>query len=149
GHRRHAGDGRRHARDFPERAVDEASRGRADTRDGGRPAPDLPRLPPRGGERGMSALATIMPADEAAGRVDADNPSPGLAAFREEDRAFFHGRDSETEGLFRCVLRERLTVLFGLAGLGKTSLLHAGLFPRLRERNVLPVSIRLDHCPTA
>jgi WD40 repeat protein len=97
----------------------------------------------------VSALATAVPADEAAGRVDADNPWPGLAAFREEDRAFFHGRETETEGLFRCVLRERLTVLFGLAGLGKTSLLHAGLFPRLRERNVLPVSIRLDHCPTA
>jgi WD40 repeat protein len=95
-----------------------------------------------------TAEPLVSPAAEN-GLVDADNPWPGLAAFREADQAFFHGREAETEGLYRCVLRERLTVLFGLAGLGKTSLLNAGLFPRLREHNVLPVYIRLDHCPGA
>jgi len=84
-----------------------------------------------------------------AGAVDADNPWPGLAAFREADRAFFHGRDAEAEELARLVRRERLTVLFGLSGLGKTSLLAAGLFPRLRQEDVLPVLIRLDFSPAA
>ena len=37
-----------------------------------------------------------------------------------------------------------LTVLFGKSGLGKTSLLKAGLFPRLREKHFLPVYVRLD-----
>jgi WD40 repeat protein len=78
------------------------------------------------------------------GTVDADNPWPGLASFREADRELFFGRELETQELLRLVLRERLTVLFGLSGLGKTSLLRAGLFPLLREENVLPVYVRLD-----
>jgi hypothetical protein len=43
------------------------------------------------------------------------------------------------------VRREVLTVLFGPSGTGKTSLLNAGLFPRLRESSFLPIAIRLDH----
>jgi WD40 repeat protein len=77
--------------------------------------------------------------------VDAENPWPGLAAFREGDHEFFRGREADTESLFRFVLRERLTVLFGLAGLGKTSLLQAGLFPCLRQEGILPVYIRICH----
>src|SRR2546425_59830 len=79
-----------------------------------------------------------------AGTVDSENPWPGLAAFREADHRFFHGREAETEELHRLVLRERQTLLFGLSGLGKTSLLRAGLFPRLREGSTLPVYIRID-----
>jgi formylglycine-generating enzyme required for sulfatase activity len=42
-------------------------------------------------------------------------------------------------------MRARLSLLFGLSGLGKTSLLRAGLFPLLRHtENILPVYIRLD-----
>ncbi len=80
-----------------------------------------------------------------AGTVDAENPWPGLSAFREADRDFFQGRQVETDALLRLILRERLTVLFGLSGLGKTSLLQAGVFPRLRAGNVFPVYIRLDY----
>ena len=78
------------------------------------------------------------------GTVDADNPWPGLASFREADRELFFGRELETQELVRLALRERLTVLFGLSGLGKTSLLRAGLFPLLRQENILPVYVRLD-----
>ena len=76
--------------------------------------------------------------------LDRDNPWPGLLAFREGDEGYFQGRQTETEDLLRLVLRERLTVLFGLSGLGKSSLLQAGLFPRLRQENVFPVYIRFD-----
>jgi hypothetical protein len=76
--------------------------------------------------------------------LNADNPWPGLLAFRETDEGYFQGRQAETEELLRLVLRERLTVLFGLSGLGKSSLLQAGLFPRLRRDGVFPVYIRLD-----
>ncbi|HVT19548.1 MAG TPA: hypothetical protein VHQ90_25625 [Thermoanaerobaculia bacterium] len=93
----------------------------------------------------MISEATAAAAAADAGSVDAENPWPGLASFREADRDFFHGRESEAEALHRLVLRERLTVLFGLSGLGKTSLLQAGLFPRLREGNIFPVYVRLDY----
>src|SRR5262249_8255650 len=76
--------------------------------------------------------------------VSADNPWPGLLAFREADQDYFEGRDAETEDLFRLVMRQRLTVFFGLSGLGKSSLLQAGLFPLLRRESILPVYIRLD-----
>ena len=38
-------------------------------------------------------------------------------------------------------------MLFGLSGLGKSSLLQAGLFPRLRAEQYFPVYIRLDYSP--
>jgi WD40 repeat protein len=87
-------------------------------------------------------LATV-PAP-AGGVVNHDNPWPGLEAFREDDHAFFRGRGRETEQLLDLVLRERVTVLYGASGLGKTSLLHAGVFPKLRPQDILPVSVRLD-----
>ena len=76
--------------------------------------------------------------------LDAENPWPGLMPFTEATQAFFHGRDAEAAELLRRVRRERLTILFGQSGLGKTSLLCAGLFPRLRTADFLPVYIRLD-----
>ena len=83
-------------------------------------------------------------ADDLTRGLDAENPWPGLTPFTEATRAFFHGRDAEVAELLRRVRRERLTILFGQSGLGKTSLLCAGLFPRLRAADFLPVYIRLD-----
>lgn len=72
-----------------------------------------------------------------------DNPYPGLYAFREEDEAYFHGRAREAEDLLRLVEQRTLTVLYGVSGLGKTSLLQAGLFPRLRRAGFVPIRVRL------
>ena len=81
--------------------------------------------------------------------VDTDNPWPGLSTFTEEQSAFFFGRDEEMRELLRRVERKALTVLFGQSGLGKSSLLQAGLFPRLRAEYFCPIYVRLDHSPTA
>ncbi|MFL6201039.1 MAG: hypothetical protein ACJ76J_17860, partial [Thermoanaerobaculia bacterium] len=78
-----------------------------------------------------------------------DNPWPGLDPFDEIDRDYFHGRATESGELMRLVRRELLTVLFGRSGLGKTSLVKAGLFPLLREEDCLPVYARLDHAQGA
>src|SRR5713101_2050926 len=78
-----------------------------------------------------------------------DNPWPGLDPFDEADRDYFHGRVSESGELLRLVRRELLTVLFGRSGLGKTSLLKAGVFPLLRGEDCLPVYVRLDHADPA
>ena len=76
--------------------------------------------------------------------VDADNPWPGLEAFTEGAAAYFHGREDEAAELLERVKSRGLTVLYGQSGLGKTSLLQAGLFPRLRRDGFLPVYVRLD-----
>jgi hypothetical protein len=81
--------------------------------------------------------------------LNRDNPWPGLDPFDETDRDYFHGRAAESGELLRLVRREVLTVLFGRSGLGKTSLLKAGLFPRLREEEALPAYVRLDHTDEA
>ncbi|MDX2185368.1 MAG: hypothetical protein SFV32_00405 [Opitutaceae bacterium] len=77
--------------------------------------------------------------------VDRDQPWPGLSTFTEAHRAYFFGRDEETRELLRKVERRTLTVLFGQSGLGKSSLLQAGVFPKLRESGVWPIYVRLDH----
>ena len=41
------------------------------------------------------------------------------------------------------IATEPLLVLFGKSGLGKTSLLQAGVFPRLRAEGVFPIPVRL------
>ena len=76
--------------------------------------------------------------------VDAENPWPGLSPFDEEAEGFFCGRDGEAAELLRLVWQAPLSLLFGRSGLGKTSLLRAGLFPRLRHQDVLPVYVRLE-----
>ena len=93
----------------------------------------------------MSTAITEQPHATDVGTVDARNPWPGLASFREADHEFFHGRKAESEALLRLLRRSRLTVLFGLSGLGKTSLLRAAVFPGIRGDEVLPVLIRLDY----
>jgi hypothetical protein len=77
--------------------------------------------------------------------ADHERPWVGLASFAEADAHFFAGRGEEVAGLLRLVHRDTLTLLYGVSGLGKTSLLHAGLFPALRVENFLPVPIRLDY----
>ncbi len=85
-------------------------------------------------------------ADDARANVlTRDDPWPGLNRFDERDSEFFYAREAQAEELRRRVYRERLTVLHGVSGLGKSSLLLAGLFPRIRPENLLPVYVQLAH----
>jgi hypothetical protein len=79
--------------------------------------------------------------------IDPEHPWLGLSSYTEETRAYFHGRDEEAAELARRVQRKNLTVLFGQSGLGKTSLLRAGLVPRLRNEGFCPVYVRIDYAP--
>jgi tetratricopeptide (TPR) repeat protein len=81
--------------------------------------------------------------------VDHLHPWLGLASFSEESRSFFYGREEEVAELARRVQRKLLTVLFGQSGLGKTSILRAGLVPRLRNQGYCPVYVRVDYNPDA
>ncbi|HUX74980.1 MAG TPA: hypothetical protein VMV25_13955 [Steroidobacteraceae bacterium] len=86
---------------------------------------------------------------QAAPTIDASNPWLGLASFTEETRAYFYGRDEEVGELARRVQRKLLTVLFGQSGLGKTSILRAGLVPRLRGQGYCPIYVRIDYARDA
>jgi tetratricopeptide (TPR) repeat protein len=77
--------------------------------------------------------------------ADSQHPWIGLTSFTESDREFFAGRGEEIDELLRLVRRDILTLLYGVSGLGKTSLLQAGLFPALRAEDCLPIPIRLDY----
>ncbi len=76
--------------------------------------------------------------------IDEQNPWPGLGSFDEGAARYFNGRQTESAELRRLLLDTPLTVLFGASGLGKTSLVQAGLFPLLRKQHYLPVYVRLD-----
>ncbi len=75
---------------------------------------------------------------------ESENPYKALDAYEERDQGDFYGREEAAEELCRRVRLNRLTVVYGGSGLGKTSLLNAGLFPRLRREKFLPVPIRLN-----
>ncbi|HEX5961680.1 MAG TPA: hypothetical protein VFY97_10610 [Rhodanobacteraceae bacterium] len=79
--------------------------------------------------------------------LDPENPWLGLDSYTEATRAYFHGRDEETAELARRVQGKNLTILFGQSGLGKTSLLRAGVVPRLRPEGYCPVYVRIDYAP--
>ena len=66
-------------------------------------------------------------------------PYPGLMALQEEDAAIFFGRDDDLNKALGVLNRHRLfggvrlLLLVGSSGCGKSSLLRAGLAPRLRK----------------
>jgi WD40 repeat protein/serine/threonine protein kinase len=69
------------------------------------------------------------------GRTPTRPPSPyrGLFAFREEDAPFFFGRESFTDRLLETVQQRSVVAVVGPSGSGKSSVVFAGLIPRLRE----------------
>ncbi|GAA6616709.1 tetratricopeptide repeat protein [Scytonema sp. NUACC26] len=59
------------------------------------------------------------------------NPYQGLAAFGEEDAAFFFGRETFVNGLVEAVNKQPLVSVIGPSGSGKSSVVYAGLIPKL------------------
>ena len=98
----------------------------------------------------MNDAASSAPGGDVAQlTVDAEHPWLGLASFTEETRGYFYGREEEIAELCRRVQRKLLTVLFGQSGLGKTSILRAGLVPRLRSQGYCPIYVRIDYARAA
>jgi len=61
------------------------------------------------------------------------NPYLGLSAFAEKDTAFFFGREKFTDELFDMAHQQHLVAVIGASGSGKSSVVFAGLIPKLRE----------------
>jgi hypothetical protein len=70
---------------------------------------------------------------------------PGLSSFTLEQKGLFYGRRRETRELFNLVAVEKTVVLFSKSGLGKTSLINAGVTPLLLASDIYPVPIRFGN----
>lgn len=76
------------------------------------------------------------------------NPWAGLASYPDPETSDvqlkFCGRDNESFDVAQLIDDNIFVTLYGKSGTGKTSLLNAGVFPRLRKEHYLPISIRLS-----
>ena len=72
-----------------------------------------------------------------------DNPWLGLKSYPEGVKIY--GRDKEIEDLSQKILYNVQTVIYGRSGIGKSSILKAGVFPILRRNNYFPVYVRFVH----
>lgn len=72
-----------------------------------------------------------------------ENPWLGLKSYSEGK--ILYGRDKEIEELSQKILYNSQTVIYGKSGIGKSSLLKAGIFPILRRNGYFPVYVRFVH----
>jgi hypothetical protein len=98
-------------------------------------------------EVSFNALAQGEPAPG----YDARQPFRGMSPFRIEDREFFFGREALIRTLEKKLARHNFLAVLGSSGSGKSSLVLAGLVPRLTEKvpdlqvvNLTPGSLPLD-----
>src|SRR5438270_2893686 len=63
-----------------------------------------------------------------------ESPYRPLEAFSESDAEWFFGRESEQRLICSNLLAFRLTVLYGRSGVGKSSVLQAGVIPLIRSK---------------
>jgi hypothetical protein len=71
---------------------------------------------------------------------------PGAQSFSDDavSRSIFFGRESETAALTDQIIANRLLVVYAKSGLGKTSLLNAGVAQPLRDDGYIPLFARVN-----
>ena len=76
-----------------------------------------------------------------------NNPWPGLSSYEDPfvcgNKYKFCGRDSEVYDVVRLIDDNFFVTLYGKSGIGKSSLLKAGVFPYIRKDQYLPLMLRL------
>jgi hypothetical protein len=75
------------------------------------------------------------------------NPWVGLASYEDPKnvkyKPKFCGRDNESYDVANLIRNNIFVTLYGKSGIGKTSLINAGVIPDLREDRYMPLNIRL------
>lgn len=64
-----------------------------------------------------------------------ENPFPGLRPFREHEAHLFFGRNRHVNEIYSKLQRNRFVSVVGNSGSGKSSLIRAGLIPRLTQNS--------------
>ncbi|HLY27647.1 MAG TPA: TIR domain-containing protein, partial [Aggregatilineales bacterium] len=84
----------------------------------------------------LGSATTVQPTPEPPPDFVPRNPYKGLNAFTQEDRSDFFGRDMLVDALVTAVQqadKERFVAIVGPSGSGKSSVVMAGLLPRLAD----------------
>ena len=71
------------------------------------------------------------------------NPWLGLQSYREGE--ILYGRDEDIRDLTQSVLNDTDTLLYGKSGIGKSSILNAGVIPAMKRNDFIPIMVRLSH----
>ena len=69
------------------------------------------------------------------------NPYMGIYTYTEHDEKHFWGRNEESSELTDIILNTTSTILTGYSGCGKSSLINAGVTPRLKDYNFITIKI--------
>jgi len=84
-----------------------------------------------------------LPEDSHRRAPSADNPWPGLDHFASADSPYFFGRKEEAQDLAHKIKQGIVTVVSGQPGVGKTSLICAGLKSHFDAMRYEPIYVRL------
>ena len=78
--------------------------------------------------------------------VTGNSRYPGTSPFADDtlSRKTFFGRSEESRTLANQISANRLVLVYAKSGVGKTSLLKAGVMHRLRAEGYLPFVVRLN-----
>lgn len=71
------------------------------------------------------------------------NPWRGLESYSEGE--ILYGRDEDIRDLTQAILNNIETLLYGKSGIGKSSILNAGILPIIRRHGYVPIVLRLSH----
>ena len=63
-----------------------------------------------------------------------ESPFVGLVPYTEDDAEFFFGRERDQQRILANLFASRLTILYGASGVGKSSVLRAGIVQEVRQR---------------
>lgn len=80
---------------------------------------------------------------------ETENPYCGLAAYDSAHKDNFYGRDKVVDALYAHTTAEKMLVVVGASGSGKSSVIKAGLVPRLTEKGYAVVDMRPGSKPVS
>src|SRR4029077_11161416 len=101
----------------------------------------------RAGHAPMTMIASSPSALSLPALTPLTEPFRGIEPYRFVDQPLFFGRREEARRLAKMVVVYRGVMLFGDSGVGKSSLINAGLLPEILGEALLPERVRVQPVP--